>query len=415
MTKNLSRRTRLVFARVLGAGFLTLLAAGTTRLHAQTNSLSDSRYLLIFDTSAGMKRRVENVQRVAGDLLSSGMNGQLRPGDSIGVWTYNESLYAGAVPLMRWAPERRASIAAKVTEFLRNQKFEKASRPESFIPAVNQLVTNSPRLTVVIFSDGVSPLNGTPFDAEINAAYEPFRANQKAERMPFVTVLRAKRGEYLGHAVTPAPWAVEFPQFPPAPVSIKPVTERKPETPRTAVPPLIVIGKKSDNPAPSVELPQPTSEPKAPPSPQPLSEAEKLFARLAAERGIPIEPATNPTPTKPEPTPAATTLPPPAAAPPQERPKPTSPPIEKSAPPAPPAATPPPTTTVSNPPVSSTLPPPALAAVTSPPATPSNNVWLLLVGGGGIVFGTLLTYALLRRRQRAHVSLITSSMDRRQK
>jgi len=150
----------------------------------QTNAASESRYLLIFDTSAAMKRRSENVQRAVGELIASGMNGQLHGGDTIGVWTFNEALHAGDLPLIRWTSERRRNVASRVTEFVRAQKFEKQSRPDVVMPVVQQVISNSTKLTILIFSDGSSPLSGTPFDAEIKAAYEPFRETQQQERMP---------------------------------------------------------------------------------------------------------------------------------------------------------------------------------------------------------------------------------------
>ena len=90
---------------------------------AQTNPpASDSRYLFVFDTSAAMKRRAENIQRVTGELIASGMNGQMRVGDTIGIWTFNESLKAGSLAPVSWTPARRMQIASRFTDYLRAQK-----------------------------------------------------------------------------------------------------------------------------------------------------------------------------------------------------------------------------------------------------------------------------------------------------
>jgi hypothetical protein len=391
---------------------------------AQTNAISDSRYLLIFDTSAAMKRRSDNVQRMVGELIASGMNGQMRGGDTIGVWTFNDALYAGHLPLTRWTTERRMSIAAKVTEFLRGQKFEKEAHFDTVLPSLQRVVTNSAKLTVLLFSDGISTLSGTPFDGQIAAAYEPFRENQKRERMPFVTVLRAKNGEYLGYGVTPAPWAVEFPKFPPEPVVVVARPEPKPAPPRPTVPPLIVIGKKDTNAAPTVELPQPGTGPKPTPK-STMTEAEKLFARLAAEQGLTEEAAEN---TNAAGLKSPGEIAPPNAAPAENaKPTPTAPPDATEVPKAP--APPPVTnngpqktmvaaaaaTVVSNPPPMETKPAPAVQAVAVPVDEHSSRILLLAAGTSVLVVALGVGYALMRRRQRVHVSLITSSMDRGRK
>jgi hypothetical protein len=382
---------------------------------AQTNAPGDSRYLLVFETSTAMKRRSENVQRTVGDLLASGMNGQLRAGDTIGVWTFNETLSAGSLPLVRWAPDRRLAIAGKVTEFLRAQKFERTARLEVVLPEVNRLVTNSTRLTVVLFTEGVGPFVGTPFDAEIKAAYEPFRENQKAERMPFVTVLRSVDGRYHGYAVTPAPWAVEFPQFPPEPVVVVPPAakvEPKVDPPKPTVPPLIVIGKKSEETSPAVVLPQPGAEPPSLPLQKPKTDAEKLFEKLAAEQGL-LQETNPPTPPPGMPVRSPATNPPLAVVSPGPAiPSPVPPArtnVSASEPDIPPATTRTSSNAISP---AASQSPPAVQAVVTPPAAVGGKLWLVVAGGGVLVIGLGVGYLLARRQNRAHVSLITRSMDR---
>lgn len=410
-----------------GTALVTLVALcivlAPARLAAQTNTVSESRYLLIFDTSLAMKRRLDNIQRVAGDLISSGMNGQMRAGDTLGVWTFNETLHAGNLPLMRWTPDRRIALASRVTEFVRTQKFERVSSLVSVMPSVERVVTNSSKLTVLIFSDGVGKLSGTPYDVEINAAYEPFRENQKQERMPFVTVLRVKDRAYLGYAVTPSPWAVEFPKFPPDPVVVAPKVEPKPQ-PKPVVPPLIVIGKKDTNTAPAAQLPQPGTETRPEPPPG-LTEAEKAFAKLAAEQGVAlpagfgeksVAAATNPPPNQPAGGPTEQIKPLPAV----ETQKPAPSPSATTNAAAKSEATPAPASTsirveakTNDSPLSASTTSPEVQAVVVPVDKHSSRM-LLIAGGVSLLAVALgVVYALMRRRHRAHVSLITSSMDRR--
>ena len=57
------------------------------------------RYLFIFDTSSSMKKRLPAVKKTLTSMLATSMGGQLHTGDTIGVWTFNQDLYPGDVPL----------------------------------------------------------------------------------------------------------------------------------------------------------------------------------------------------------------------------------------------------------------------------------------------------------------------------
>src|SRR5262245_16773583 len=71
---------------------LLVLSSRPACLSAQTNAMRDlsSRYLFIVDKSAAMKRCASATQKAVENLLRSALNGQLQPGDSLGVWTFEE-------------------------------------------------------------------------------------------------------------------------------------------------------------------------------------------------------------------------------------------------------------------------------------------------------------------------------------
>src|ERR1700712_1643130 len=93
----------LVWMLVLGAfGWQPVLAQPSSAVVRPAN-----RWLLIVETSRAMAPRAEAITKSVGDLLRSGMNGQLRAGDSVGLWTYNNELHAGEFPLQTWSPETR--------------------------------------------------------------------------------------------------------------------------------------------------------------------------------------------------------------------------------------------------------------------------------------------------------------------
>lgn len=217
-----------------------------------TNRVSE-RYLIIIDTSLSMRRNAENLQTTLGNLFQSGMNGQFKPGDSLGVWTFNESLHTGVLPLQIWSPETSRTLATNMNAFLRGLRYEKASVPETAIPQMKSVAGGSERITVMLLTAGDAPVVGTPLDRQINYAFENSRAELQKLRTPFVIVLRVQRGKFVGGSVTWSPWPVEFPEFPPLPqpkpkeqASIKPATNAAPP-----VKSLIVIGKKPEPPAPT--------------------------------------------------------------------------------------------------------------------------------------------------------------------
>ncbi len=256
-----SRQTaprRVLFALLVGSAALCADAVFIPACAAEAPRTNEAggRYLFIVDTSFSMHRRAANAGKVVGDLLLSGLNGQLRPGDTIGVWTFNEKLNAGNFPLQRWMPQARQRIAVGVVQFLQRQRYEKPTQIDKALAPMMRVVKDSDKITVLLISDGDHKVSGTPFDTEINEAFKLNSSAQRKSNMPFVTVLRARKGEFIGCRVSMPPWPVDFPEFPAEPpVAQAPISPEKPkpaapkaERPPPTTPSLIVIGK---NPEPS--------------------------------------------------------------------------------------------------------------------------------------------------------------------
>ena len=159
------------------------------------------------------------------------------------------------------------------------------------MPAVNQLVQNSQRLTVLIFCDGSDKIKGTPYDDTINSN---FKQNEHALRnagVTFIVVLRAQSGQYTGYSVNSSVVGVNFPEFPPLPAppqSVAPPQTNQPPPPAPApapapppvatLPPLVIIGTKvSTNLLPAIPAqalrsnPPPAKAVSSPPSTESLS------------------------------------------------------------------------------------------------------------------------------------------------
>jgi hypothetical protein len=229
-------------------------------LVAQTNDLSGSRYppnryLLVVETSRAMQHRSDQMAQTIQELLGSALARQARRGDSLGVWTFNEDLYTGVLPLQEWTPEQQKPITERVVGFLRAQKFEKKSKLDKVLLPLSRLVRNLPFLTVILVCVGDEEVHGTPYDQRINDFFQNWRQQQLDARTPFVVVLRAQGGRFVDCSMNPTPWPVELPALPkelfvarPAP---GPAAGPPPKHPAPVVPPLIVIGKKHE-PAPAI-------------------------------------------------------------------------------------------------------------------------------------------------------------------
>ncbi len=250
-------------ARALArAGLLGILSAATlvlpAALCAQTNVPAGvypaNRFLLVIETSSAMQRRLEGTLRALQDLVGSAMHGQIRPHDSLGIWTFDEALHTGKLPVRQWSSEERRAITGELLGFVRGQPYEKQGRLEKVLPSMLHLVQASEFITVILVSDGSGEIHGTPFDSQINESFKLWTAQQQEAKMPFVTVLRAQRGTFTGYSVAPVPWPVDMPALP-AGLQIARPTPKPPVVvaakPPPLAPPLILHGKK---PGPLTEL-----------------------------------------------------------------------------------------------------------------------------------------------------------------
>jgi hypothetical protein len=238
---------------------IALLATSTFGQTPISQTNSPHRYLLIVDTSLSMRSRSDTTRAIVENLLLSGMNGEVQRGDSLGVWTFNERLYTGQLPLQRWMPGANAMIAGNTLEFLKKQRYEKSTDLSQVLPPMFDVVTNSARLTIILISDGDEKMRGTPFDAQINSIYGLSRKPLRKARIPFTTVLRADRGNIVGYTVNTGVPPINFPPLPARPEIAQ---QPKAVQPKAAPPiaPMIFSGKKTNS---VVSTPSPIAETKA--------------------------------------------------------------------------------------------------------------------------------------------------------
>jgi hypothetical protein len=378
------RRVPAVFALCAG---LFLVPAGRAQPAPQ---ISDSRYLFIFDTSAEMKKRLPAVRAEVNGLMSTGLGGQLRGGDSLGVWAFDRDLRTGQLPLQYWRPDDAVTIASNINQFVGKQHYANGTRFNALQPQLNQVIRNSARLTVLIFCDGADEIKWTPYDDGINQVFQQRLAEQSRTRQPFVLVFRTQLGQYAGSTMNFPPGMVSVPEFPPLPAPSAPVKAPPPAPvvkPPPIGPPLIIIGTK-------VETNWPPPAPAVPPNPAPVT---PMKAAMLIPTNIAPAAPTNPV------TPALPTNPAPA--------------IQTNAASAPPAS---PVAPTNSPPVSPVqivpIPPSNPMTTTNPVAASpensgANHKSALVIGGALLVAaGVLVALAVFRGRRSDRSSLISRAM-----
>src|SRR5439155_873071 len=154
---------------------------------AQTNSPAlakqSQRCLVIVETSRAMKLRARGVHETLKGLLDSGLKGQLHRGDTLAVWTFNETLYTGWLPLQEWSSEAQLTLAVREEGLLQSGAYEKGANLDVALGEMRRLLRESGLITVILLTTGEGEMLGTPFDSPINAAWKRWRDEQQKTLM----------------------------------------------------------------------------------------------------------------------------------------------------------------------------------------------------------------------------------------
>jgi hypothetical protein len=407
-----------ILTRIHPHGLVALWLAAVCALaclpgRARAQSQPD-RFLFIYETSPVLKKNLPLIRDTVDGLFAGNLQNEIKTGDDLAIWTVDQAVHTGAFPLQSWSSDDAAATAEKLDDFMRHQHYTKHANLEAIQPLLNRVAHNSERLTVLIFCDSQSQLTGTPYDSGVNGILTNATARLHGEQVPFILVLRAYHGQYLGCSVNRS-GVLNFPPFPqppaPAPAPfVKTVMvtvpspssapssalESAPAKPATGpvvapVPALIIVGT---NAGTNVSLLSQAP----PPAPAPRPQATNLVAA----------PVTPPAAPAPETTPAA-----PVAVNPPRVPTPVTPPpaVPAHVVPSPVAATPPPAVPVATPPPAEPAATAVGAAKTEPTPPDTGYFVPLVLGGGALIVAIALVVGFVVRARRPRGSLITSSMQ----
>ena len=382
---------------------LLVVVLGGRPVVAQTQ-VSGRRFLFIVETAKTMKEQFPAVVKSVGELLGSGLKGQLQPGDTIGLWTYDSEMRAGIFPMQLWQETNRTDIARAAGRFLNQQQLKDTANLAKVLPDTIRLLEKSEAITVLLYSDGLEPVQGTPFDDSINEAFKLYGNELRDEHVPFVTVLVGRGGKIVKCAMNSS-LVVNIPKLP-APVetatSVPAVKTTLP--PANPIPPLILDYSKSNlasaatspatNPIVLAELEKAETAEVMPISPPPAAEAAPQLNTSPAPATVVGETVTSQPPVAIQPV------------------KPTEPVapvslVNETGQITAATDTPPP----------AHLPKPVALPTRAAPETEQKNPSFLLVTsvGAALVMGFLAGMMIRRRRTAAHASIITQSFEKREK
>lgn len=228
-----------------------------------------NRFLFVVDISAATKKLDRANCQALFDALFTGLQGQMRPGDTYGMWTFNEKVFTGEFEMRIWDPNATLEQASQAASFLKARRYKGKA---AFEPVLNRLwsvlrLVND--VNVLVLSDGSTPFQGTAFDTSINAAYKARVAEQRAAKKPFITTLIAREGKFVAANVALAGEYIAVPEPPPPkPVPAQTAANKTPGAtpPGGAAPATTDAAVRPASPAPAAGTPAATP---TPPKPRP--------------------------------------------------------------------------------------------------------------------------------------------------
>lgn len=180
-------------------------------------------YIFGADTSFSMARQKHAVAQAVAQLIGTGLSGQMRDGEVFALWTFNERVFPNRFTPQVWTSEQAPALAEGARKFLAGQWCEKQTRIDSLIAELRRAGAAAETLVVLLFSDGDTPLQGTPFDSEINQLYRRYGRELRRLKQPFVTTLVFRNGDLSAWAVHRGIEGFQLPQLPasatPAPIA----------------------------------------------------------------------------------------------------------------------------------------------------------------------------------------------------
>lgn len=328
-----------------------------------------------------MSRHADVMQQWIYDLILSGMEGQMKPGDLYTLWAVHEKVNKHEYIPKTWSPDLNRLLAEEALKFVRSQHFEKRGIFTVLLDELKPLAKSNPQFTLYIVSDGKDPIKGTPFDDEIRLAFNRVAPRWGRSSSPLLLTLQTYNGKWVAWSLSTPGKALVHPDLTPllaednsaAPKPPQPTQAAIAQPPPDTTPPSSTKTTPVPAAAPKADLTPSTSPSVSSPDPNPpvqTKPAEPIISQTQAQPPEPRESIVQ----QAEPIVAATPAP-------TIQPRPEAPPstaqIEPQSIPSPPPETPP--TPASDEPKAASVPAQpstesAPAAVPSPAQPPPSKV-----------------------------------------
>lgn len=160
------------------------------------------RFLFYVDSSRGMSRWSSAAATTVSHLVATGVSGRMQAGDAFTVWHYNEEPFQFEFPIRTWTPGTSEALAREAGNFLRKLRFDRREQSGMALREMYLAMAAVDALTVVVVSNGETPMVGTPFDVAINKAYLERGEDVRQKRLPLVTTLHCANKKVVTWAVT---------------------------------------------------------------------------------------------------------------------------------------------------------------------------------------------------------------------
>lgn len=263
---------------------------------APRKGVEGNRFLFIVDTSSSMKRIEEAGRPVAYDLIYSGIEQRMQPGDTFGLWTFSDDIKGGVFPVQEWSPEKSGALATEVSNFLKEQMTRRASRLDNAITNVERLVKSVRDVDIVIVTCAATRLKMDDSWAMLTQGWKARVDEAKKNNKPLIVTLAGRGGqirqatvalpgERLQLAAPPDRKAAPMAKGEPKVQPFKPTRE-----------PIILRGKQNGRPIdeiPTRFAPPPAAEPPAietapEPSPVPVVGPDKPIVSAPANAQLTV-------------------------------------------------------------------------------------------------------------------------------
>lgn len=188
-----------------------MTAIGAHGETTQDGAPTGNRFLLVVETSTASSRLKHGGRQAAFDLVFTGVNGQMREGDTLGLWTFNEEVFAGRYPMQTWSPTNNMDLATRTGLFLKEQPYAKRGRIEPVIKHVFGLMAAIKDVNVFIISDPGARFGETALGQAFKTEFASTARRAREAKQPVITTLVARNGSISNWYVTVAGQPIRLP------------------------------------------------------------------------------------------------------------------------------------------------------------------------------------------------------------